>query len=224
MDQCRILLDDLSDTAKVQDVTKFLARFTSYANQLSAVRQYLQNSLLKNLGSTVPHPEQFWMQNLESDVDFSAIMSLRHVDQHKESIRIDRQAIDLSATVFLHTRASGGYVVHDENGNIKSQGAFDSADEEPLSPARQPSQEKNVTYFCDALAIADFMIVPKAYTRPAKFGRIANQRQTLAPGTDLPMKAQVVAYVAVTDLSTIADRCHSKLALEIANAKSQGFF
>jgi hypothetical protein len=219
LDHGRISLDDVRDAATVQDIPKFLARFTGYASQVSAVRQYVQNAL-HNLRSATVHPEQQWLQDVEDDLDFATVMGLRHVDQHEVTVTVERQHVDVQISDTVLTFDGGLTAVHrDASGQVK--GRSEAPADRPARSSQRTPDSVTFRYFCDASTLPDFMTAQNAFKKG--FGRIPGARPVLKKGDDLPLKAAVVAYLKNADLLTVAERAYTKLAGSIAYAKAQGF-
>jgi hypothetical protein len=219
LDHCRISLDDVRDAATVQDIPKFLARFTGYASHVSAVRQYLQNEL-HNLRSATVHPEQQWLQGVEDDINFAAVMGLRHVDQHEVTVTVERQHVDVQISDAVLTFDGGLTAIHrDASGQVKR--AHNAPPDQPTAPPPRAPDTMTFRYFCEASTLPKFMTAQNAFKKG--FGRIPGTRPVLKKGDDLPLKAVVIAYLKTTDLVTVAERAYAKLMSSIGYAKAQGF-
>ena len=221
LNHCLIALDDLRDLRLTDDIPKFFARFTGYANHVSAVRQYIQGALA-NLHSTTPHPEQHWMEALETNLDFGAVIALRHVDQHAALVRVHKKHISVALEeAFLVMEAGLSFVVKDAFGNVKAQGTSTPAI--PKANHTPSAQTIEYAYFCEPAAIPEFMVANNAF--PNGIGRIPNARSAaLRKGDDLPNKLVVVAYLQSTDMLTVAERSYAVLTLAISDAHIKGYF
>ena len=216
LDQCRIGVEDIKEMRAVQDVPKLLTRFTGYVNNVSALRQYVQNELRAPLRSKTPNDAQRWLNALETDQDIAGVMGLRHIDQHKTLVRVHRRAAKFAISEYIPTS---------DNPPVVRVVRVGEPDPGPMPAPRIESRVNRPTevtaefeYFCDPTRLPDFMKAHNAMN----FGRIAGNTILLAKGTDLPHKLIVQKYVAQTNLIVLAKRAYASFEARITDGKLRG--
>jgi hypothetical protein len=222
--QCQRAIGALADLRTRQDKDAFEYHFCAYIGFAGAVRQYFQVRLKKQLKSTKPVDEQFWLDGLETDLNVATVIGLRNSDVHSNALRISHQ--DINVTIWsgyqaqTHVGALKAQVTDAQTGQVKHEASMAQPEPSPLQPQSPPPTTE---FFCqlDPNALPkDFMLADREYSGKGAYGRIPGKKANLAKHDPLPMKAKVLSHLAATDLGSIAESSYAAFSGAIANARS----